>query len=115
MLKNTAFEKSSGMKRDNIEAVRDELLELRTVYLAIKNADTVPEVGISPFIRREGGLYIYTSHLSPHVRDLIDQGEATCMLCADEDGSQNIWARNRLKFSVKAFEITRDDQNFDKL
>ena len=115
MQENTAFEQSSGMKRDNIEAVRDQLLQLRTLYLAINSADKVPEMGVSPFIRREGGLYIYTSHLSPHVRDLFDQGEATCMLCADEGGSQNIWARNRLKFSVKALEITRDDGYFDKL
>ena len=85
---NTAFEQSSGMKRDNIEAIRDQLLQLRTLYLAINSADKVPEMGVSPFIRRDGSLYIYTSHLSPHVRDLIDQGEATCMLCADEGGSQ---------------------------
>ena len=115
MQENTAFEQSSGMKRDNIEAVRDQLLQLRTLYLAINSADKAPEMGVSPFIRRDGGLYIYTSHLSPHVRDLIDQGEATCMLCVDEGESQNIWARNRLKFSVKALEITRDDENFDKL
>ena len=115
MQENTAFEESSGMKRDKIEFARDKLLKLRTLYLAINSADKVPEMGVSPFIRRDGGLYIYTSHLSPHVRDLIDQGEATCMLCADESGSQNIWARNRLKFSVKVLEIARDNENFDKL
>mgnify|MGYP001444029222 CR=1 FL=1 len=112
---NTAFEQSSGMKRDNIEAVRDQLLQLRTLYLAINSSDKLPEMGVSPFIRRDGGLYIYTSDLSPHVRNLIDQGEATCMLCADEGDSQNIWARNRMKFSVKALEITREDGSFDKL
>ena len=115
MLENTAFEQSSGMKRANIEAVRDQLLQLRTLYLAINSANSVPEMGVSPFIRRDCGLYIYTSHLSPHVRDLIDQGEATCMLCAEEVDSQNIWARNRLKFNVKALEITRDDGNFEKV
>ncbi len=115
MQENNAFEKSSGMKQDNIEAVRDQLLQLRSLYLAINSADKLPEMGVSPFIRRDGGLYIYTSRLSPHVRDLIDQGEAICMLCADEGDSQNIWARNRLKFSVTALEITRDDRNFGKL
>ena len=115
MPENTAFERSSRMKRENIESTRDQLLKLRALYLAVNSADKVPEMGVSPFIRRDSGLYIYTSHLSPHVRDLIDQGEATCMLCADEGESQNIWARDRLKFSVKALEITRDDGNFDKL
>ena len=115
MQEYTAFEQSSGMKRDDIEAVRDQLLQLRTMYMTINSADTVPEMGVSPFIRREGGFYIYASHLSPHVRDLIDQGEATCMLCADERDCQNIWARNRLKFRVGALEITRDDEKFDEL
>ena len=115
MQKKTAFERSSGMKRDDIEAVRDQLLQLRTLYLTINSADKVPEIGVSPFIRRDDSLYIYTSHLSPHVHKLIDQGEATCMLCADEGDSQNIWARNRLKFSVKAYEIARDDRNFEEL
>ena len=115
MQENTAFEKSSGMERGKIEAVRDQLLQLRTLYLAINSAGKLPEIGVSPFIRNADGLYIYTSHLSPHVRDLINQGEATCMLCADEGDSQNIWARNRLKFSVEAVEIARDDVNFDKL
>ena len=52
--------------------------------------------------------------MSPHVRNLIALGEATCKLCADEVDSQNIWARNRLKFSVEAVEIARDDVNFEK-
>ena len=115
MQENTAFEQSSGMEREKIEAVRDQLLQLRTLYLAINSVGKVPEMGVSPFIRRADGLYIYTSHLSPHVRDLIHQGEATCMLSADEGDSQNIWARNRLKFSVKVLEIARDNENFDKL
>lgn len=115
MQENTAFERSSGMARDKIEAVRDQLLQLQTLYLAINSAGKVPEMGVSPFIRRVDGLYVYTSQLSPHVRDLINQREATCMLCADEGDSQNLWARSRMKFSVEAVEIARDDVNFDKL
>ena len=115
MQENTDFEQSSGMERDKIEAARDQLLQLRTLYLAINCAGKVPEMGVSPFIRRADGLYIYTSHLSPHVRDLINQRMATCMLCADEGVSQNIWARNRLKFSVEAVVIARNDVNFDGL
>ena len=37
------------------------------------------------------------------------------MLSADEGDNQNIWARNRLKFSVEAVEISQDDANFDML
>ncbi len=112
MQENTAFEQSSGMQRENIEAARDKILELRTIYLAVNSVSTVPEIGVSPFIRRNDGLYVFTSHLSQHVRDLMTQGTATCMLCADENKSQNIWARNRLKFKVEAVEILRDNKIF---
>ena len=115
MQENTSFEISSGMPRAKIEAVRDKLLQLRTLYLAVNSNDKLPEMGVSAFIRRDDGLYIYASHLSHHVRDLIAERAATCMLCADECDSQNIWARSRLKFSVEAVEIARNDVNFDEL
>ena len=115
MQENNAFEESSGMSREKIERARDALLQLRTLYVAVNSQQNSPEMGVSPFIRRDDGLYIFTSHLSQHVRDLMAQGAATCMLCADEANSQNIWARNRLKFTVQAVEIARDDEKFDGL
>ncbi len=115
MQKNAAFEKSSGMSREKIEEARDALLHLRTLYIAVNNQQGSPEMGVSPFVRRDDGLYIFTSHLSQHVRDLMAQGAATCVLCADEAKSHNIWARNRLKFAVDAVEIPRDDAKFGGL
>jgi putative heme iron utilization protein len=115
MQENTAFDESSGLQREKIEAARDTLLQLRTLQLAVNSQQDSPEMGVSPFIRRDDGLYIFTSHLSQHVRDLMAAGRATCMLCADEAKSQNIWARNRMKFTVDAIEIMRDDAKFDGL
>ena len=121
-MKETAkFESSSGLSRQKIETALQALLALRTLVLAVGNAQndgevgTVPEIGVSPFIWRNDGLYIYTSRLSQHVRDLIELGEAGCLLCADEVDSQNIWARCRLKFTVKAVEVSRYDPIFDDL
>ena len=115
MQENTDFEQSSGMQQRRIEAERDQLLQLRTLYLAVNSENAMPEMGVSPFIRRDGGLYVFTSHLSQHVRDLIKQGIATCMLCADEGKSQNIWARNRLKFNADVIEIARNETMFHGL
>ena len=115
MQKNTAYERSSGMKQNKIESMRDQLLQLQTLYLAVNSENAMPEIGVSPFIRRDDGLYVFTSHLSQHVRDLMKQGEATCMLCADESKSQNIWARNRLKFNAEVIEIKRDEARFHEL
>ena len=115
MQKNTAFEQSSGMEQHKIEGMRDQFLQLRTLFLAVNSENGMPEMGVAPFIRRDNGLYVFTSHLSQHVRDLIEQGEATCMLCADESISQNIWARNRLKFNAEVIEIKRDEAKFHEL
>jgi heme iron utilization protein len=115
MQENAAFEDSSGMSREKIEQARDALMQLRTLYISVNSQQDSPEMGVSPFIQRDDGLYIFTSHLSQHVRDLMAQGAATCMLCADEAKSQNIWARNRLKFAVDAIEIARDDAKFGGL
>ena len=115
MKENSAFEESSGVSRNKIEAARDRLLELRTVVLAVVGELSRPDLGVSPFIRQQDGLYIFTSHLSQHVRDLLQNGRVTCLLCADEGDSQNIWARNRLKFNASAVEIIRDDIRFETL
>lgn len=58
MQENTAFEESSGMQREKIEAARDTLLQLRTLQLAVNSQQDSPEMGVSPFIRRDDGLYI---------------------------------------------------------
>jgi len=115
MKENTAFEESSGMTRTKIEAERNRLLDLRTIVISVADESGVPDIGVSPFIRRDDGLYIYTSHLSAHVHNLLRCGGATCLLCADERQSQNIWARNRLKFQVSAREVMREDARFDAL
>jgi putative heme iron utilization protein len=111
----SAFETSSGLSRPKIEAARDRILGMKTMVVAVSGNTDTPEIGVSPFIRREDGLYIYTSHLSQHVRDLLACGVATCLLCADESDSQNIWARNRLKFTATATEIARDNTIFASL
>lgn len=111
----SAFETSSGMTRAKIEAARDRILGMKTMVVAVSGTTDTPEMGVSPFIRRDNGLYIYTSHLSQHVRDLLACGTASCLLCADETNSQNIWARSRLKFSATATEISRDDAIFASL
>ena len=56
MQENAAFEDSSGMSREKIEQARDALLQLRTLYIAVNSQQDSPEMGVSPFIRRDEGL-----------------------------------------------------------
>jgi len=108
----TDYEASSGMSQAAIIAGRDMVLAARTLTVAVFDDSAVPDMGVSPFIRRADGLYIYTSHLAGHVKALLRQQQASFMIAVDESGCSNIWARNRLKFSGSVREITRDDPQF---
>ncbi len=94
----TDYETSSGMSKATIVAARDTLLAQKSLTIAVFDDSAVPDLGISPFIRRHDGLYIYTSHLAGHVQALLAQNRASFIIALDEAATSNIWARHRLKF-----------------
>lgn len=108
----------SDLKR--VEAARDKLLATaRTVIVTTALPEKEgggPDLGFSPFYRDdEGHFYIYTSHLSAHVRALLQDAPVKFMLAADESVSQNIWARVRVSFTADVMRITRDDDRFEPM
>ena len=98
---------------------RDQLLATaRTLGMSILVDDQdnlLADVGHAPFIRENECFYIYSSHLSAHVRALIKGGEARFFLIEDESTAQNIWARVRIKFSAQVSELPRGDKRFARL
>ncbi len=106
------YETSSGMATDSILAARDALLVQKSLTVAVLDESAVPDMGVSPFIRRDNGLYIYTSHLAGHVQALLAQKRASFIITLDEADTVNIWARHRLKFSGVVTEVPRDAPAF---
>lgn len=101
----------------NIEKVikaRDQLLKnARALLVTVASPDGAPDIGSSPFWRDENGcIYIYTSHLSAHVRGLLAGRDARYLIIADESQSQNIWARVRLNFQSDCQIIERHSDGF---
>ena len=98
---------------------RDRLLaSAKTLGISVLvDEGNVPfaDVGYAPFIRAEGCFYIYSSHLSSHIRALINGSEARFFLIEDEEKSTNIWARVRLKFSADVLELARNDKRFSPI
>ena len=98
---------------------RDRLLaSAKTLGISVLvDEENVPfaDVGYAPFIRVEGCFYIYSSHLSSHIRALINGSEARFFLIEDEGKSTNIWARVRLKFSADVLELARNDKRFSSI
>lgn len=103
----------------NILKKRDHLLAAaKTVGISVlvdEDSRLSADVGHAPFIRRQGCFYIYSSHLSAHVRALVKGTQAQFFLIEDEAAAQNIWARVRIKFSAQVSELSRDHQRFDPL
>ena len=98
---------------------RDRLLaSAKTLGISVLvDEEDVPfaDMGYAPFIRTDDYFYIYSSHLSSHIRALINGSEARFFLIEDEGKSTNIWARVRLKFSADVLELARDDKRFSSL
>jgi putative heme iron utilization protein len=109
------YETSSGMATASILAARDALLAQKSLTVAVLDKSAVPDMGVSPFIRRDDGLYIYTSHLASHVQALLAQKRASFIIALDEVDTVNIWARHRLKFTGIVTEVARDYPNFSGL
>ena len=102
------------------EKLRDKLLSsAQTIGISIltptAEGQGMPDIGFAPFIRLEGSFYIYSSDLSSHIRSLIAGQPVQFFLIADEESSQNIWARVRLKFRASVEELSREDAAFDSL
>ena len=109
------YETSSGMATASILAARDAMLAQKSLTVAVLDKSAVPDMGVSPFIRRDNGLYIYTSHLASHVQALLTQKRASFIITLDEVDTVNIWARHRLKFAGTVTEVARDDPDFSGL
>ena len=94
---------------------RDRLLAQKTIIMTALTDEDAPEMGVTPLIRFDGGLYIYPSRLSSHVRALLARRHGQFLLIEDEATAQNIWARKRMKFNASIEDISRDDPLFDPL
>ena len=103
----------------NVLKKRDWLLaSAKTLGISVLvDEEDVPfaDMGYAPFIRANNYFYIYSSHLSSHIRALINGSEARFFLIEDEKDSPNIWARIRLKFSADVRELARDNKRFSTL
>ena len=103
----------------NVLKKRDRLLaSAQTLGISVlvdEDSRFFADVGHAPFVRKQECFYIYSSHLSAHVRALVNGAEAQFFLIEDESVAQNIWARTRMKFSAEVSELSRDDPQFSEL
>lgn len=72
----------------------------KTLLLSSCNHQGDPEISYAPYFRdTEGVFYIFISELAAHTRNLQAHPKASIMFIADEQDSQNLFARERLIYS----------------
>jgi len=82
------------MEMPEIEARR--LLESRkTVVMATADKDAMPHVSYAPFVHIAPHFYVYTSSLSQHTKNMLENANVSVMFVEDEADASNIFARKR--------------------
>jgi putative heme iron utilization protein len=98
---------------DNAQIVRQVVAELlrecRSLQMATLNHDSLPEISYTPFLWRDGQLYIFISALARHTRNLNAQPALSVLLIEDEAKANNLFARKRMTLRCEALPIGRGD------
>jgi hypothetical protein len=86
-----------------------ELLSSRkTLVMATADKNGEPNVSYAPFVHREPPLYVYTSSLSRHTRNMMETAKASIMFIEDEARTRNFFARKRFTCQCGAESVGRE-------
>lgn len=98
-------------------AVISEELKARvqSVQLATLGKNNEPHCGYTPFIFDGKDLIVFVSHLAIHTRDLLANPSLGVMLIDDEQASNNLFARLRLRYQCQAQVIPPEDDSYTPL
>ena len=94
-----------------------EALKLRmsTLQLATLGENNEPHCGYTPFIHDGKDLIIFISQLAVHTRDLLVNPMLGTMLIDDEQDSNNLFARCRVRYQCEAQVIKADHEQYVSL
>ena len=67
----------------------------KTLVMATADKNGAPNVSYAPFVHRVPPLYVYTSSLSRHTRNMMETAKASVMFIEDEARTRNFFARKR--------------------
>ena len=88
---------------------------IRTLQLATIGENNEPHCGYTPFVYDGKDLIIFISRLAVHTRDLLANPKLGTMLIDDEQDSNNLFARCRVRYQCEANAIKPDEQQYTTL
>lgn len=88
---------------------------MKTMQLATLGEGAEPHCGYTPFIFDGPDLIVFISQLAVHTRDLLANANVGVMLIDDEQDSNNLFARCRVRYQCDAVVIKPDDASYTPL
>ena len=105
-----------NIKKNKLEKIKKKLLsDSKTLIIAVEDFKYSPQIGYAPHIRLKESFYIFSSELSPHIKLLLKKGRGMFLIIQDENESNNIWARKRIKFKGKILTLERGSIGFNEI
>ena len=94
----------------NCKALRDNS---KTLLLSTLGKESHPEISYAPYaLDDKGRFFVFISELAAHTQNLMLQAKASVMFIADEEKTQNIFARERLVLKCDALEIETHEAEY---
>ncbi|WP_415902962.1 HugZ family protein [Neptuniibacter sp. QD29_5] len=88
----------------------------KTLLLSTLSTEGFPEISYAPYMKdQEGDFYIFVSELAAHTQSLLANNECSVMFIADEEQSQNLFARERLIYSCLSERVDSEDPAYQSL
>jgi len=80
----------------------------RNCILSLIDEEGKPFISYSPFVKKDGKLYIYISQIAEHYRYMERNDYVDVLLIADESATNNKFATERVRLSCKPTNIGND-------
>ena len=84
----------------------------KTLVMATADKNGAPNVSYAPFVHRALPLYVYTSSLSRHTRNMIETAKASVMFIEDEARTRNFFARKRFTCQCGVDVVDRESAEY---
>lgn len=104
------------MDSDNLDILHADLRVLqqgKETLLLSTQGEEYPEISYAPYVRdQKGCFYIFISQLAAHTKNLMNSPYASVMFIANEEQSQNLFARERAIYKCTSAEVSKEDKNY---
>lgn len=98
-MKNTALQNQLSIELEKL------VFDRKSLQLATLTQDGMPYASYAPFAVGENCLYILISEIAVHALNLLRTPLASVMIIEDEDTAEELFARVRVNYTVKAQRI----------